>query len=166
VITPESRARIEGLIDKAIGEGARPLVDGRRAEIPGYRGNFIRPTVLGGLPYASDVTRTEIFGPVLSIHHVDDIAAAIALVNSGEYGNQACLFTSSGAHARTFRHDAEVGNIGINIAVAAPMAFFPFSGARGSFFGDLHGQGRDAVEFFTQEKVVVERWPSGWSRKF
>jgi malonate-semialdehyde dehydrogenase (acetylating)/methylmalonate-semialdehyde dehydrogenase len=166
VITPESRERIEGLIDKAIGEGARPLVDGRRPAIPGYRGNFIRPTILEGLPYAGDVARTEIFGPVLSLHHVPDLASAIALVNSGEYGNQACLFTTSGAHARTFRHDAEVGNIGINIAVAAPMAFFPFSGARGSFFGDLHGQGRDAVEFFTQEKVVVERWPSGWSRKF
>jgi malonate-semialdehyde dehydrogenase (acetylating)/methylmalonate-semialdehyde dehydrogenase len=166
VITPESRMRIERLIDKAINEGARPLLDGRHPEIPGYRGNFVRPTILEGLPYSSDLTGTEIFGPVLSIHHVDDITSAIALVNSGEYGNQACVFTTSGAHARTFRHDAEVGNIGINIAVAAPMAFFPFSGARGSFFGDLHGQGRDAVAFFTQEKVVVERWPSGWSRKF
>jgi malonate-semialdehyde dehydrogenase (acetylating)/methylmalonate-semialdehyde dehydrogenase len=166
VITPESRARIEGLIDKAIGEGARAVVDGRRPDIPGYRGNFVRPTILEGLPYAGDVAATEIFGPVLSIHHVDDITSAIGLVNSGAYGNQACLFTTSGAHARAFRHDAEVGNIGINIAVAAPMAFFPFSGARGSFFGDLHGQGRDAVEFFTQERVVVERWPSGWSRTF
>ena len=76
------------------------------------------------------------------------------------------MFTTSGANARKFRHEAEVGNIGINIAVAAPMAFFPFSGARDSFFGDLHGQGRDAIEFFTQEKVVVERWPSAWTRRF
>jgi malonate-semialdehyde dehydrogenase (acetylating) / methylmalonate-semialdehyde dehydrogenase len=166
VITPESRTRIEGLIDKAIGEGARAVVDGRRPDIRGYRGNFVKPTVLEGLPYASEVTRTEIFGPVLSVHQVDDIDAAIALVNSGAYGNQACLFTTSGASARKFRHEAEVGNVGINVAVAAPMAFFPFSGARDSFFGDLHGQGRDAVEFFTQEKVVIERWPSTWSRKF
>ena len=105
-------------------------------------------------------------GPVLSAHHVSTVDEAIALVNSGSYGNQACLFTTSGANARKFRHEAEVGNIGINIAVAAPMAFFPFSGARDSFFGDLHGQGRDAIEFFTQEKVVVERWPSAWTRRF
>jgi malonate-semialdehyde dehydrogenase (acetylating)/methylmalonate-semialdehyde dehydrogenase len=167
VITAESRARIEGLIDKAILEGARPLVDGRDPDIPKYRrGNFVRPTVLEGLPFSSDVARTEIFGPVLSIHHVHDIDAAIAIVNSGAYGNQACLFTSSGANARRFRYEAEVGNIGINVGVAAPMAFFPFSGARESFFGDLHGQGRDSIEFYTQEKVVVERWPKDWSRKF
>ena len=103
---------------------------------------------------------------MLSVHHVDTVDEAIALVNTGSYGNQACLFTTSGANARKFRHEAEVGNIGINIAVAAPMAFFPFSGARDSFFGDLHGQGRDAIEFFTQEKVVVERWPAAWTRRF
>jgi malonate-semialdehyde dehydrogenase (acetylating)/methylmalonate-semialdehyde dehydrogenase len=169
VISPGSRARIVGLIDQAIHEGARPLVDGRGADIARHRGNFVKPTLLDGLPFASEITKTEIFGPVLSIHHVDDIEAALALVNSGSYGNQACLFTSSGSNARKFRHEAEVGNIGINIAVAAPMAFFPFSGARESFFGDLHGQGRDAVEFFTQEKVIVERWPGArqnLSRRF
>jgi malonate-semialdehyde dehydrogenase (acetylating)/methylmalonate-semialdehyde dehydrogenase len=165
VISPQSRSRIVELIGKAVGEGARPLVDGRNAGL-GNGGNFVKPTVLEGLPYSSEISRTEIFGPVLSLHHVDDIDAAISLVNSGAYGNQACLFTSSGASARRFRHEAEVGNIGINIAVAAPMAFFPFSGARESFFGDLHGQGRDAIEFFTQEKVVIERWPSQWARTF
>jgi malonate-semialdehyde dehydrogenase (acetylating)/methylmalonate-semialdehyde dehydrogenase len=167
VISAESRSRIEGLIDKAIRDGARPVVDGRNAEIPRYRaGHFVRPTVLEGLPIESDVARTEIFGPVLSVHHVPDIDAAIQLVNSGAYGNQACLFTTSGANARKFRYEAEVGNVGINVGVAAPMAYFPFSGARESFFGDLHGQGRDAFEFFTQEKVVVERWPREWTRKF
>ena len=167
VITPESRKRIEGLIEKAVKDGARPVVDGRRPDIPKYgAGNFVRPTVLEGLPFESDVTRTEIFGPVLSIHKVADIDEAIKFVNIGAYGNQACLFTSNGASARKFRYEAEVGNIGINVGVAAPMAFFPFSGARESFFGDLHGQGRDAIEFFTQEKVVVERWPKDWSRKF
>lgn len=167
VITAESRSRIEGLIDRAIGQGARTLVDGRNPEIPQYRrGHFVRPTVIDELPFTSDITRTEIFGPVLSMHHVETIDEAISLVNSGAYGNQACLFTTTGASGRKFRHEAEVGNIGINIAVAAPMAFFPFSGARESFFGDLHGQGRDAIEFFTQEKVVVERWPSTWARRF
>ena len=167
VITPESRARIEGVIEQAVREGATPVVDGRRPQIERYaNGNFVRPTVLENLPLTSEIARTEIFGPVLSIHHVSDIEAAIALVNAGQYGNQACLFTSSGASARKFRYEAEVGNVGINVGVAAPMAFFPFSGARESFYGDLHGQGRDAFEFFTQEKVVVERWPKEWSRKF
>ncbi len=167
VISAESRARIEQLIDKAIREGARPIVDGRNPDIPKYRkGHFVAPTVLEDLPVESEVARTEIFGPVLSVHHVEDIDQAIALVNTGAYGNQACLFTTSGANARKFRYEAEVGNVGINVGVAAPMAFFPFSGARESFFGDLHGQGRDAFEFFTQEKVIVERWPKEWTRKF
>ena len=126
----------------------------------------MRPTVLDGVPPGGQTARTEIFGPVLSLMHADSIEDAIALVNSGAYGNMACLFTSSGAAARKFRYEAEAGNIGINVGVAAPVAAFPFSGMRESFFGDLHGQGRDAVEFFTQEKVVVERWPREWSRKF
>jgi malonate-semialdehyde dehydrogenase (acetylating)/methylmalonate-semialdehyde dehydrogenase len=167
VITTESRARIEGLIGRAINDGARAVIDGRNTTIPKFeKGSFLRPTILEGLPAAGEVMRTEIFGPVLALHHVDSIDDAIALVNSGEYGNMACLFTSSGASARKFRYEAEVGNVGINVGVAAPMAFFPFSGARKSFFGDLHGQGRDAIEFFTQEKVVVERWPRQWTRKF
>ncbi len=167
VITPESRARIERVIGQAVTEGARAVVDGRNARIDRYEGgNFVKPTVLENLPLTSEIASAEIFGPVLSLHHVNDIDEAIALVNSGRYGNQACLFTSSGASARKFRYEAEVGNVGINVGVAAPMAYFPFSGARESFFGDLHGQGRDAFEFFTQEKVVVERWPKEWSRKF
>ena len=155
---------------RSIRPSPRGRVRSRTAENspgPAYsRGNFVGPTVIDGLPFQSELTTTEIFGPVLSAHHVDTVEDAIALVNTGSYGNQACLFTTSGANARKFRHEAEVGNIGINIAVAAPMAFFPFSGARESFFGDLHGQGRDAVEFFTQEKVVVERWPASWTRRF
>lgn len=167
VISADSRARIVRAIERSVAEGARALIDGRDAAIPQYRrGNFVRPTIIDGLPFSSEITSTEIFGPVLSMHHVDTIDEAIALVNSGSYGNQACLFTSSGASARKFRYEADAGNIGINIAVAAPMAFFPFSGARESFFGDLHGQGRDAIEFFTQEKVVVERWPAAWTRRF
>ncbi|MGQ4650405.1 CoA-acylating methylmalonate-semialdehyde dehydrogenase [Lyngbya aestuarii] len=167
VINPESKARIEGLIQKGANEGAKLLVDGRNSKISGYeQGNFIRPTILQNVDPSSEIARTEIFGPVLGLMHLETIEEAIALVNSGKWGNMACLFTSSGAAARQFRYEAEAGNIGINIGVAAPMAFFPFSGWKDSFYGDLHGQGRDAVEFFTQTKVVVERWPQEWSRQF
>jgi malonate-semialdehyde dehydrogenase (acetylating)/methylmalonate-semialdehyde dehydrogenase len=167
VISPESRERIERLVEQAARDGARPVVDGRNPKIPRYeKGNFIRPTLLDGLPYSSEIVRTEIFGPVLSIHHVEKLDEAIALVNTGQYGNQACLFTSNGASARKFRYETEVGNVGINVGVAAPVAAFPFSGARESFYGDLHGQGRDAFEFFTNKKVIIERWPKEWSRVF
>jgi malonate-semialdehyde dehydrogenase (acetylating)/methylmalonate-semialdehyde dehydrogenase len=159
VITPESKARIEGLIQKEADEGTKVLVDGRSPKISGYEnGNFVRPTILQGVNLSGEIAQTEIFGPVLSTIHVDTIDDAISLVNGGNYGNMACLFTSSGAAARKFRYEAEIGNIGINLGVAAPMAFFPFSGWKDSFFGDMHGQGKDAVEFFTQKKVVVERW--------
>ena len=167
VITPQSQSRIEQLIQQGADEGATVLVDGRHPSISGYeQGNFIRPTILQNVNPASEIARTEIFGPVLGLMHLDTIEDAIALVNSGQWGNMACLFTTSGAAARQFRYEAEAGNIGINIGVAAPMAFFPFSGWKNSFYGDLHGQGRHAVEFFTQTKVVVERWPKDWLRQF
>jgi malonate-semialdehyde dehydrogenase (acetylating)/methylmalonate-semialdehyde dehydrogenase len=167
VITPQSKARIEGLIQRAIDEGARPLIDGRNARIPGCeRGNFIRPTILDRVAPGSTLAQTEVFGPVMGLMHLDTVDQAIDLVNSGRYGNMACIFTSSGAAARRFRYEVQAGNIGINIGVAAPMAFFPFSGWKESFFGTLHGQGKHAVEFFTQTKVVVERWLSDWSRRF
>jgi len=167
VITPQSKARIESLIQTSLDEGARAVLDGRHSVIPGYeRGNFLRPTILRDVQPGSTIARTEIFGPVLGLMHADTVDDAIALVNSGEYGNMACLFTSSGAAARKFRYEAQAGNIGINIGVAAPMAFFPFSGWKASFFGVLHGQSHHAVEFFTQTKVVIERWPKEWSRKF
>jgi malonate-semialdehyde dehydrogenase (acetylating)/methylmalonate-semialdehyde dehydrogenase len=168
VITPESRQRIEQLIQTGADQGARVLVDGRSPQIPGYeQGYFVRPTILENVHPKSNLAQTEVFGPVLGLMHLETIDEAIALVNSGQYGNMACLFTSSGAAARKFRYEAEVGNIGINIGVAAPMAFFPFSGWKESFFGDLHGQGQHAVEFFTQTKVIVERWSQkDWSRKF
>jgi malonate-semialdehyde dehydrogenase (acetylating) / methylmalonate-semialdehyde dehydrogenase len=167
VITPESRARVENLIEKGVNEGAKLLLDGRNAKISGYeKGNFIRPTILEGLPLNGEVIRTEIFGPVMSLIELGTVDEALDFINDGQYGNMACLFTSSGANARKFRSLANTGNIGINIGVAAPMAQFPFSGWKESFFGDLHGQGRHAIEFFTQTKVVVERWPKEWSRKF
>ena len=167
VITPESKTRIQGLIQKGIDEGANLLVDGRQADIAGYSaGNFLRPTILENISLAGEVVQTEIFGPVMGLVHVQDVDEAIKFVNQGKYGNMACVFTSSGAAARKFRNEAEAGNIGINIGVAAPMAFFPFSGWKESFFGTLHGQSNHAVEFYTQTKVVVERWPREWSRQF
>jgi malonate-semialdehyde dehydrogenase (acetylating) / methylmalonate-semialdehyde dehydrogenase len=167
VISPDSRQRIEGLIGQGVAAGAKPTVDGRAAKISGYeRGNFIRPTVLTDVDPASELARTEIFGPVLSVMRAKSIDEAIAIVNGSPYGNMACLFTTSGAAARHFRYEARTGNIGINVGVAAPMAYFPFSGWKDSFFGDLHAQGRDAIDFFTEKKIVVERWPSTWSRKF
>jgi malonate-semialdehyde dehydrogenase (acetylating)/methylmalonate-semialdehyde dehydrogenase len=167
VITTESKQRIESLIGLGERTGAKILVDGRNPSIPHYEhGNFIRPTILDNVDPQSEIAHTEIFGPVLSLVSAPTIDDAISAVNATAYGNMACLFTSSGAAARKFRYEAQAGNIGINIGVAAPMAFFPFSGWKDSFFGDMHAQGRDAVEFYTQKKVVVERWPKEWSRKF
>ena len=167
VISQVSKERVEQLIGLGAKEGASALVDGRGTTVKGYEnGTFVRPTILADVQPDSEIWKTEIFGPVLSLMHVNTIEDAIALANSHVYGNQASLFTSSGAAARKFRYEVEAGNVGINIGVAAPMAFFPFSGWKDSFFGDMHGQGMDAVEFFTQKKVVIERWPKEWSRKF
>jgi len=167
VITPQSKTRIEELIGAGIAKGASVPVDGRNPKVSGYEsGNFVRPTILADVQPGSDVSRTEIFGPVLGLMHVNSIDEAISLVNQNKYGNMACIFTSSGSAARRFRNEIEVGDVGVNVGIAAPMAFFPFSGWKDSFFGDLHGQGWDAIEFFTQKKVVIERWPKEWSRKF
>jgi len=168
VISASSKARIEQIITQGVGNGAaNVLVDGRNKTVRGYeKGYWVFPTVLDDVDPASPIATTEIFGPVLSLMHARDLDEAIALVNDRAYGNMACIFTSSGAAARQFRYEANAGNIGINIGVAAPMAFFPFSGWNESFFGDLHGQARHSVEFFTQTKVVIERWPQEWSRQF
>jgi malonate-semialdehyde dehydrogenase (acetylating)/methylmalonate-semialdehyde dehydrogenase len=167
VITSQSKARIESLIGVGEKEGAKVLLDGRGPKIPQYEsGNFVKPTILDGVPATSDLAHTEIFGPVLSLVHADDMDEALAFLENSPYGNQASLFTSSGSAARRFRYEAPAGNIGINIGVAAPMAYFPFSGWKDSFFGIMHGQGRDAIEFYTEKKVVVERWAKEHSRKF
>jgi malonate-semialdehyde dehydrogenase (acetylating)/methylmalonate-semialdehyde dehydrogenase len=167
VISAESKKRIEGLIAKGEQAGARVVVDGRGKKVAGYEdGYFVMPTVLDDVPPDSETARTEIFGPVLSLIHAQTIEEAIALVNGRSYGNMACIFTTDGANARRFRYEVQAGNVGINVGVAAPMSTFPFSGWGESFFGDLHAQAHHAVEFFTQTKVVVERWPKEWSRKF
>jgi malonate-semialdehyde dehydrogenase (acetylating) / methylmalonate-semialdehyde dehydrogenase len=167
VISKQSKARVESLIGVGEKQGATVVVDGRNARISKYEtGNFVKPTILDDLPATSELVDTEIFGPVLSLIHANDMEEALAFLERSPYGNQASLFTSSGAAARRFRYEATAGNIGINIGVAAPMAYFPFSGWKDSFFGIMHGQGRDAVEFYTEKKVVVERWAREHSRKF
>ena len=167
VITPQSKSRIESLIGVGEKQGAKVVVDGRNARIAKHEtGNFVKPTILDGLPPSSELVDTEIFGPVLSLIHANDMDEALAFLEHSAYGNQASLFTSSGSAARRFRYEAPAGNIGINIGVAAPMAYFPFSGWKDSFFGIMHAQGRDAIEFYTEKKIVIERWAKEHSRKF
>ncbi len=167
VISAESRARILGLVEEGVKEGARLFLDGREGRVPGYEGGFyLFPTILEDVPPQGRIAQTEVFGPVLSLMHAETLEEAIDLVNARAYGNQASIFTESGAAARLFRQRVKAGNIGVNIGVAAPMAFYPFSGMKESFFGDLHAQGRHAMEFYTETKVVVERWGQGWSRRF
>jgi malonate-semialdehyde dehydrogenase (acetylating) / methylmalonate-semialdehyde dehydrogenase len=163
VITRASKERVEGLIGQGSNQGAKAIVDGRGLN---GDGSFVGPTVLDGLPASSPLMETEIFGPVLSVVHADSVDDAIAMIERSAYGNASSIFTSSGASARKFRNSVSTGNVGINIGVPAPMAYFPFSGWKGSFFGVMHAQGRDAIEFFTDKKVIVERWPKEWSRKF
>jgi len=163
VISRQSQERIQGLIARGKSEGAAVLAGGGAAAGAGY---FVGPTVLDGVDPTSALSETEIFGPVLSLVHAATLDEAIEILARSPYGNAASIFTSNGAAARKFRYEVPAGNIGVNIGIAAPMAYFPFSGWKDSFLGVLHGQGRDGVEFYTDKKVVVERWPKEWSRKF
>ncbi len=167
VISAASKDRIEALIAAGERDGARRLTGASCTVIDGSEnGFFVPPTVLDEVAPQSELGRTEIFGPVLSLMHARTLDEAIALVNDRAYGNMACIFTRDGSHARRFRYEVQAGNVGVNVGVAAPMSTFPFSGWGESFFGDLHAQAMHSVEFYTQTKVVVERWPSEWSRKF
>lgn len=159
VISRRSLDRITGYIEKGVQEGAELLLDGRGATVEGYpNGFFIGPTIFDRVRPDMTIAREEIFGPVLGIIHVEDFDEAVAVIKAIPYGNAASLFTSSGKWAREFRYQLPCGNIGINIGIAAPIATFPFAGMRDSFFGDLHGQGQDAIQFFTDRKVVITRW--------
>jgi malonate-semialdehyde dehydrogenase (acetylating)/methylmalonate-semialdehyde dehydrogenase len=164
VITRESKERILHLVEKGVSAGGKVLLDGRNG--PSGDGNFIAPTVLSGIDDSNPLTGTEIFGPVLTVNESHTLDDAIETLSKSLFGNSAAIFTTSGAAARKFRYEVPTGNIGVNIGVAAPMAYFPFSGWRDSFMGVLHGQGKDAIEFYTDKKVVIERWPKEWSRKF
>ena len=135
------------------------MLDGRGKKVDGFAdGSFVGPTILDGVEINMTVAKDEIFGPVLSIMHAPDFDSAVKTINGSRYGNAASLFTSSGRYAREFKYRVNAGNIGINVGVAAATASFPFGGQKELFFGDLHGQGLHGVEFYTDKKVLIERW--------
>jgi len=159
VITKKHQERVKGYIDTGEKEGAQVALDGRRIEVSGYEhGYFVGPTVLDRVTPDMTVAKEEIFGPVASVFEMNDLDEAIEWINKSPYGNAASIYTSSGKAARDFRYRAKAGSIGINVGIAAAMAYFPFGGMKNSFFGDLHPQGRDAIRFFTESKVVITRW--------
>jgi malonate-semialdehyde dehydrogenase (acetylating)/methylmalonate-semialdehyde dehydrogenase len=157
VVSCEARDRVRGWIEKGLEEGASLLVDGRQPDA-NPEGAFVGATILEDVRPEMEVAREEIFGPVLSLMHVDTLDEAIELVNGSRYGNGTSIFTENGAAIRRYRRDVQVGMVGVNIGVAAPVAFFPFSGWKDSFLGDLHAHGTDAVEFYTRKKTVTSRF--------
>ncbi len=162
VVSAAARDRLVSAIGRAVDDGAELALDGRAVQVAERpNGYFVGPTVIDRVSPDSRTYREELFGPVLGMNTVDSLDEAIALINAADYGNAASIFTESGAAARRFRYEVDTGNIGINVGVAAPVAMFPFSGAKRSFFGVLHAQGRDAIRFFTESKVVISRWTSG-----
>jgi malonate-semialdehyde dehydrogenase (acetylating)/methylmalonate-semialdehyde dehydrogenase len=157
---PSAKERVLGYIEKGVDEGASLRLDGRSFELVGDLPDdcFIGPTVFEDVTPEMTIAREEIFGPVASVLRAPSLDAAIQMIHASSYGNAASIFTGSGKWAREFQYRVECGNIGVNVGVAAPMAFFPFSGMKDSFYGALHGQGREAVRFFTESKVVIQRW--------
>jgi len=156
LIRAEHRDRVAGYVEKGVAEGAELIVDGRREmSRPGF---FLGPTILDGVTADMTVGHEEIFGPVLSVARADTLDDAIAQANRMALGNMATIFTQSGRAGREFRERVEAGMTGINVPIAQPFAFFPFSGWKGSFYGDLHVHGTDGIDFYTRKKVVVTRW--------
>lgn len=157
LITAEHAGRVAGHIQRGISEGAVPLADGRglRNSMTGY---FVGPTILDRARPNMSIACDEIFGPVLTVVRVGALDEAIEVVNRSRFGNASSIFTESGSAAREYTSKVEAGMVGVNIGVAAPMAFFPFAGWKQSFFGDLHAHGKDAVAFYTEQKVIMSRW--------
>jgi malonate-semialdehyde dehydrogenase (acetylating)/methylmalonate-semialdehyde dehydrogenase len=158
VISPEAKSRIESYIEEGVKSGFDVVCDGRKAQRPNGGGYFLGPTIFDRVDASSKIAREEIFGPVLSIVRAPDLDAAINVANKSSYGNAASIFTQSGGAARTFASRIEAGMVGINVGIAAPMAFFPFGGVKESLFGDLRIHGKDGVAFYTQQKVTITRW--------
>jgi malonate-semialdehyde dehydrogenase (acetylating)/methylmalonate-semialdehyde dehydrogenase len=157
LVTGEHCAKVAGYVDKGVAEGATPLVDGRFGKTEGG-GYFLGPTIFDHVTPEMTIAKEEIFGPVLSVMRVNTLDEAIDLVNRSPFGNATAIFTSNGKSAREYSSRIEVGMVGVNVGVAAPMAFFPFAGWKNSFFGDLHAHGKDAVGFYTEQKVIMSRW--------
>jgi len=159
VISAKSKKKVLEYIDGAVKDGAKPILDGRGMNVPGYeKGHFVGPTILDGCTPDMTIAKDEIFGPVVSVLRMDSLDEAIEFMNSSPFGNAASIYTQNGRSARDFRYKLQAGNIGINVGIVAAMAYFPFAGYKDSFFGDLHGQGKDAINFFTDRKVVITRW--------
>jgi malonate-semialdehyde dehydrogenase (acetylating)/methylmalonate-semialdehyde dehydrogenase len=159
VVTKDSRDRIGKCIEEGIEEGAELVLDGRDATVPGHEGGFwVGPTIFDRAKPTMSIAQKEIFGPVLTVIRVKDLDEAIHTANASPYGNCSSIFTQDGKAAREFRRRIAAGMVGINVGVPAPMAFFPFAGWKGSFYGDLHGHGRDGVAFYTEQKVEISRW--------
>jgi malonate-semialdehyde dehydrogenase (acetylating) / methylmalonate-semialdehyde dehydrogenase len=160
VISCEARDRIDGWVDQAVADGAELLLDGRSPSGEGLaaQGAYTGPTILDGVTREMTIAQEEVFGPVLCVVAVETLDHAIEVVNSSRFGNGTSIFTESAASVRRFQHEVEAGMVGVNIGVAAPVAFFPFSGWKDSFLGDLHAHGPDAVEFYTRKKTVTSRY--------
>ncbi|WP_226618665.1 CoA-acylating methylmalonate-semialdehyde dehydrogenase [Cytobacillus firmus] len=158
VIRQENKERTSNYIEIGEKEGAKLVRDGRKDEAYHENGYFIGPTIFDNVDPSMKIWKEEIFAPVLSVVRVKNLEEAIELTNKSDFGNGACLFTDSGSSVRYFRENIEVGMLGVNIGVPAPMAFFPFSGWKNSFYGDLHANGTDGVEFYTRRKMLTARW--------
>lgn len=159
VISDAAKQRIESMIQQGIDDGAELVIDGRNFDVEGYeKGAWVGPTLLADVKPNTTMATEEVFGPVLSLMKADSYEQAVEIINASHYGNAASIFTNNGKHARDFKYSVNAGNIGVNIGVAAPSASFPFGGQKDSFFGDLHGQGMDSIEFYTERKIIIERW--------
>jgi malonate-semialdehyde dehydrogenase (acetylating)/methylmalonate-semialdehyde dehydrogenase len=159
VITAQARERVLGYVESGLQAGAKLARDGRGDAAPDLpNGYFVGATIFDDVQPDMSIARDEIFGPVLNVLRVRNLSEAIEMVNASPFGNSASIYTTSGGAAREFRQRIEAGMLGVNLGVPAPMAFFPFSGWKGSFFGDLHAQGKDGIEFYTRRKVVTSRW--------
>jgi len=159
LISPEAKDRAEQIIEEATNEGAILELDGRGTVVPGFEnGNFLSPTILSNVSPFNTAYKEEIFAPVLVCLEADTLEDAISLTNANPFGNGCSIFTSSGASARKFQHEIDVGQVGINVPIPVPLPFFSFTGSRGSIRGDVHFYGKQGVNFYTQIKTITSNW--------
>lgn len=159
LVSPRARDRVLTMIESGLREGAELLVDGRAVTVKDHPvGNWVGPTILGNVSGDMRIARDELYGPLMLLRRANDLPEAIEIVKQSTYANATSIFTSSGGAARQFRHRVGVSMVGVNIGVAAPVAFFPFGGTKSSFFGDTKAHGKDAIRFYTDEKVTISRW--------
>jgi len=164
LISPQAKVRVENLIQSGISEGAKIALDGRGIQVPGYeKGNFVGPTVITDVKPNMRVYNEEIFGPVLICLNANTLDDAINIINSNPYGNGTAIFTNSGAIARKYQHEIDVGQVGINVPIPVPLPFFSFTGSRKSFVGATHFYGKMGVNFFTQTKTITSNWNPDYS---